>query len=83
MLLPSKSIPSDQAMIAVGAQILVQLDEPGTVSAIWQRLVAWRQARSMPSAMPFWWFALSLDLLYATGAVSIRDGELTRGEHVS
>ncbi|MEV8392723.1 MULTISPECIES: ABC-three component system middle component 6 [unclassified Streptomyces] len=83
MLLPSKSIPSDQAMIAVGAQILIQLDEPGTVSAVWQRLAEWRQNKSMPSAVPFWWFALSLDLLYATGAVDIRDGELRRGRHVS
>ncbi|MEU7551697.1 ABC-three component system middle component 6 [Streptomyces sp. NPDC044571] len=83
MLLPSKAIPSDQAMIAVGAQILMQLDRPGSVSAVWQRLIDWRQDKSMPSAIPFWWFALSLDLLYATGAVAIRDGELTRGRHVS
>ncbi|MFE9791322.1 ABC-three component system middle component 6 [Streptomyces goshikiensis] len=83
MLLPSKAIPSDQAMIAVGAQILMQLDRPGSVSAVWQRLIDWRQEKSMPSAIPFWWFALSLDLLYATGAVAIRDGELTRGRHVS
>ncbi|WP_406085521.1 ABC-three component system middle component 6 [Streptomyces virginiae] len=83
MLLPSKAIPSDQAMIAVGAQILMQLDRPGSVSAVWQRLIDWREEKSMPSAIPFWWFALSLDLLYATGAVAIRDGELARGRHVS
>ncbi|MFD6277767.1 ABC-three component system middle component 6 [Streptomyces sp. NPDC060209] len=82
MLLPSKAIPSDQAMIAVGAQILIQLDHPGTVSAVWQRLMKWREVNSMPSAIPFWWFALSVDLLYATGAVEIREGELTRENRV-
>ena len=81
MLLPSKSIPADQALIAVGAQVLLQLERPGSVSAIWQRLVDWRSEHSMPSAIPFWWFALSLDLLYLMGVVSMRDGELVRGEN--
>ncbi|MEU0527868.1 ABC-three component system middle component 6 [Streptomyces niveus] len=83
MLLPSKSIAADQALIAVGAQILVQLESPGSVSAVWQRLANWRNERKMPSAIPFWWFALSLDVLFAAGAVVIQDGELGRVRNVS
>ncbi|WP_093702896.1 ABC-three component system middle component 6 [Streptomyces sp. MnatMP-M27] len=83
MLLPSKSIAADQALIAVGAQILVQLESPGSVSAVWQRLANWRSDEKMPSAIPFWWFALSLDVLFAAGAVVIQDGELRRVQNVS
>ncbi|MFR9794609.1 ABC-three component system middle component 6 [Streptomyces sp. MS06] len=83
MLLPSKSIASDQALIAVGAQVLLQLESPGSVSAVWQRLTTWRSKKNMPSAIPFWWFALSLDVLFAAGVVVIQDGELRRVRHVS
>ncbi|MEW2467133.1 ABC-three component system middle component 6 [Streptomyces sp. NPDC046994] len=83
MLLPSKSIAADQALIAVGAQILLQLERPGSVSAVWQRLTAWRGNEKMPSAIPFWWFSLSLDVLYAAGAVVLQDGELRKVDNVS
>jgi hypothetical protein len=83
MLLPSKSIAADQALIAVGAQILLQLERPGSVSAVWQRLGAWRGNKKMPSAIPFWWFALSLDVLFAAGAVVLQDGELRKVDNVS
>lgn len=82
MLLPNKSIPADQALVAVGAQILLQLDDPGSVSSIWQRLSEWRKDKKMPSAIPFWWFALALDFLYAAGALEIEDGELRRLQSV-
>ncbi|GAA4635935.1 hypothetical protein GCM10023196_083590 [Actinoallomurus vinaceus] len=78
MLLPSKSVPADQALLAVGAQILVQLEQPGSVSAVWDRLQEWRSAHAVESALPFWWFALALDVLYAIGVVDQRDGELMR-----
>ncbi|MEV6032247.1 ABC-three component system middle component 6 [Nonomuraea sp. NPDC052116] len=78
MLLPSKSIPADQALLAVGAQILVQLERPGSVSAVWERLQEWRTERGMRSALPFWWFSLALDVLYTIDVVEQRDGELVR-----
>ncbi|GII62329.1 hypothetical protein Ssi03_37380 [Sphaerisporangium siamense] len=78
MLLPSKAIPTDQALLAVGAQILIQLERPGTVSVVWDRVLEWRSARGMRSALPFWWFSLALDVLYALGAVEQRNGELMR-----
>ncbi|GAB3688946.1 hypothetical protein GCM10027589_56620 [Actinocorallia lasiicapitis] len=78
MLLPSRSIPDDQALLAVGAQILLQLDRPGSVGAVWERLLRWRDARGADSALPFWWFALALDVLYMLGVVDQRDGELRK-----
>ncbi|MEV6983496.1 ABC-three component system middle component 6 [Sphaerisporangium sp. NPDC051017] len=78
MLLPDKAIPTDQALLAIGAQILIQLERPGSVSAVWDRLLEWRSMRGMRSALPFWWFSLALDVLYAIGVVDEHNGELVR-----
>ena len=78
MLLPSKSIAADQALITVAGQVLLQLDRPRTVSATWDSLRSWRERHTMPSAVPFWWFALAVDVLYACGAISLSDGMLRR-----
>jgi hypothetical protein len=83
VLLPSKAISTDQALVAIGGQILKQLDRPGTVSAVWDRLDEWRQTRHFNSALPFWWFALSLDTLYAIGAIELENGELKRVRRVA
>jgi hypothetical protein len=77
MILPSKSISEDQALLTIGAQILDQLDAPATVNALWNRVTSLREDRNAPS-LPFWWFALALDLLYSLGAVHFADGQLVR-----
>ncbi|WP_121433081.1 ABC-three component system middle component 6 [Actinomadura pelletieri] len=83
MILPTKNIAPDQALIAVGAQVLMQLDQPATVSTVLDRLIAWRVEHKMPSSIPFWWFALTLDFLYTTGSIKLEAGELTRVSHAS
>lgn len=82
MLLPSKSTPSDQALITVAGQVLLQLDRPRTVSATWESLRRWRLQNRMQSAVPFWWFALALDVLFAADAVRLED-ELLRMNRAS
>lgn len=76
MLLPSKSTTADQALITVAGQILLQLDQPRTISATWEALDDWRRENKMPATVPFWWFALAVDVLYAAGAVDLDDGTL-------
>lgn len=76
MILPSKSIREDQALLTVGAQILRQLDTPATVNALWDRVTSFRTEENESSALPFWWFALALDMLYAIGAVEFTSGQL-------
>jgi hypothetical protein len=78
MILPSKSIGQDLALLTVGAQILQHLESPATVNAIWDRVISFRAERDSPSALPFWWFALALDLLFSINAVDITDGQLVR-----
>lgn len=83
MLLPSKNVSADRALLTVGAQILIQLERPGSVSAVWERLIDWRKSEAMGSSVPFWWFALALDVLHAVGVVEWSDGILRRVEHAA
>jgi hypothetical protein len=78
MILPTKSISQDLALLTVGAQIIQQLERPATVSAAWDRVTSFRTTINAPSALPFWWFSLALDLLFTLGAVELDDGQLTR-----
>ena len=78
MFLPSKHVPVDQALITVGAQILLQLDSPSSISSTWSKLNDWRDRNHMKSSVPFWWFALALDTLFAMHAIDHVNGELRR-----
>jgi hypothetical protein len=82
MILPTKSIGQDLALLTVGAQIIEQLERPATVNAAWDRVTAFRNSIDAPSALPFWWFALALDLLFATGAIDLDAGQLVRSDAI-
>jgi hypothetical protein len=59
-------------MLGVGAEILAGLDQPRTISELWEHL---RSARG-PKATPisFDWFILSLSFLFAISAVEYAAG---------
>ncbi|MFE2194576.1 ABC-three component system middle component 6 [Streptomyces olivaceus] len=71
MITPTKGIAPDRCLLAVGAQVLLQLDEPRTVSQTWARLKSWRADQAHTSAVSFEWFVLALDILFAMGAVEL------------
>lgn len=73
MILPSKHLPQERALLTVGANLLAVLERPMTVSALWQSV-----QQEDPAGLSFDWFVLALDLLYLLGAVQLRDGLLTR-----
>lgn len=83
MILPSKHLREDRALIGVGADILATLTEPRSVSSIWETVCHERRARSGNAVLSFDWFILALCFLYAISAVEL-DGEglvvLTRRE---
>lgn len=72
MILPTKHIPTRQSIIGVGALVLQHLDRPRTLSDLWERL------REVPEVGTFKRLVLTLDLLYAMGAVTLEDGLLER-----
>jgi hypothetical protein len=77
MITPTKGIAPQRALVVVGAQVLQLLDRPMTVSQTWTRLREWRATHGHHAPIPFWWFVLSLDVLYALGVVEL-DRDLLR-----
>jgi hypothetical protein len=75
MILPSKYLPADRSLIAVGAQIIGVLKEsPRSVSEVWERTSA--STRNSPAPLTYDWFLLAVTLLYAIGTVDMRGGLL-------
>jgi hypothetical protein len=78
VILPTKHLPSDRALLTVGARVLSVLDEPRTVSALWDRIRLKRELRDKRAPMSYDWFVLALDLLFLMGAIDFRDGVVRR-----
>ncbi len=72
MILPTKHIPTEKSLVGVGALVLQKLHSPRTLSSLWDHL------RDLPEVGSFQRLLLALDLLYAIGAVELRDGLLQR-----
>ncbi|PPD10325.1 MAG: hypothetical protein CTY36_00065 [Methylocystis sp.] len=72
MILPTKHISQNEALIGVGATVLAHLTGPMTVSDLWERL------RSEPNVGTFERFVLASNLLYIVGAIDIEDGLIVR-----
>ena len=72
MILPGKHLRQDRALIGVGAEILVQLDDERTVSELWERVRIGRERTASP--LSFDWFVLALTFLYAIQAVDMYEG---------
>ena len=78
MILPTKRIPEDRAMLAVGAEILLLLARPKTVSKVWEEIKQRRAANNATTPIPFDWFVLTLSYLFAISALDLREGRLRR-----
>ncbi|MBO2455431.1 hypothetical protein J4573_50720 [Actinomadura barringtoniae] len=74
MIVPTKGVAPQRALLAVGAQIVLATGtQPVTVTQAWRRLLTWREAHHHRAPVPFWWFALALDVLFAMGVVDLDD----------
>nr|VFK41041.1 MAG: hypothetical protein BECKTC1821E_GA0114239_100939 [Candidatus Kentron sp. TC] len=80
MILPSKHISQDRALLTIGARILRRLAHPKTVSAVWEEFSAraGEKTSSAPPSVGYDHFVLALDLLFLMGAIEPRDGLLYR-----
>jgi hypothetical protein len=76
MILPTKGLAPDRALLSVGAEVLRRLDRPKSVSRLWEQ-VRHRES-SLLESIPYDWFILALDLLYLYGAVEFDDGRIRR-----
>lgn len=72
MILPSKHISEQQALLGVGAVLLKELERPQTATSLWEKVRVHRAVGTFER------FILALDLLHITGVVAISDGMIGR-----
>ena len=78
MILPTKHIRPDRALLAVGGELLVSLREPMTVSRLWDDVRFKRGYPGEPAPINYDWFVLALDFLFMIGAVELDRGLLRK-----
>jgi hypothetical protein len=72
MILPSKHISEEQALLGVGAVLLGEIKEPQTVTSLWEKV------KSNQAVGTFERFVLALDMLHITGVVKLSSGMIVR-----
>jgi hypothetical protein len=78
MILPTKGISPKRSLLGIGAEVLAILKHPMSVSEVWT-IYKRRTNRGQREFVSFDWFILTLDLLYAIGAVSLNsNGRLVK-----
>lgn len=72
MILPSKHISEDQALLGIGAVLLQEIRQPQTVTSLWERV------RTYKTVGTFERFVLALDLLYIAGVITLTRGMIEK-----
>jgi hypothetical protein len=79
VLLPTKGVSTERALLTIGMRILDQLREPSSVTTIWDRFNAGERSSIANTRVTFDWFCLALASLYAMGLVDTsEDGSIGR-----
>ncbi|MBO9401172.1 ABC-three component system middle component 6 [Shimia sp. R9_3] len=78
MILPTKHVRADRALIGVGGELLSLLNEPMTVSRLWDAIRERRSTATLNAPVEYTWFILALDFLFMIGAVEARRGIIVR-----
>lgn len=78
MILPTKRLSQDRCLLKIGADILVFLEEPKTVSRLWNLVKAQRLKFGSNDILNFDWFVLALDMLFAANLINFQDGLVLR-----
>lgn len=80
MILPTKNISPDRALLTLAGRVFDRLNEPRTVSGVWDEIRSQQKSR----AVAYEWFILAVDLLYLMQLVQFdEDGLLRRSSERS
>jgi len=79
LILPTKGISVDRSLLAIGENVIANLEQPKSVTEAWEDLqLDWQQKRTQ-ERLTFDWFALTLSMLYALRLIETTpDGRLRR-----
>ncbi len=72
MIMPSKYLKEDEALIGLGAILLQNLHEKANLSVLWE------DVKRAESVCTFERFVLALDLLFLLGLIDIQKNEVTK-----
>jgi hypothetical protein len=75
MILPTKHLPTERALLTVGALLLSHLQEPKSVSSLWADI---KQDTQQSAVISFDWFVLALDLLATMGIINFANERIAR-----
>ncbi|UOQ75158.1 ABC-three component system middle component 6 [Hymenobacter cellulosilyticus] len=75
MILPTKHLPTERALLTIGARLLMHLQEPKSVSRLWTDI---KHDSSQYNSISFDWFVLALDLLSAMGTIHFANERIAR-----
>lgn len=78
MILPSKTVSQEKALLTCGAEILRLISEPKTISRLWNEFKTTHQDKA--SLFSYDWFILALDLLFIIHAIELVNGKIRRGQ---
>ena len=73
MIVPTKGVSSSRALITVGGEIIDALEQPMTVSGLWD-VICDKYSEPPDAKIGFDWYVLALDMLFALGVVGFGDG---------
>lgn len=74
MIFPTKHLPLGRSLIVLGADILGMLDEPTTMSALWDRV---SRKGSRGAVVGYDWFILCLVWLFTIDAIEFKEGRIS------
>ncbi len=80
MILPTKHLAQNRALLTIGARILPSLEHPITVSALWDQLSCDSKSPNTPDSLRYDSFVLALDLLFLMGTIQLSEGLLKRAK---
>ncbi len=78
MILPTKHLSQERALLTVGARLLTHLAQPRTVSSLWEEITRSVNPTSKKPALRYDAYVLTLDLLFLMGAIELQDGLISR-----
>ena len=78
MILPTKHLRADRTLLSVSSEIHSIIDEPKTVSRVWEEFSKSRSRIEGRAPVSYEWFVLSLDLLFILEALAFEGGRLLR-----
>ena len=78
MILPTKHIRPERCLLHLGANILSLLEQPKTVSSLWNTVRQRPSIERVDTLVDYRWFVLCLDFLFAVGTIRIQKGLIQR-----